>query len=136
VRATKTAAPSTRRSSKQREAIAAYLETAAHHPTAEQVLRAVRKRIPALGLATVYRNLEALVRDGHASRTMHPEGARYDTRVDPHHHFTCSVCGIVENVDPGPQETKWIQAFQRSTGAAVHRVVADIRGVCADCRRR
>lgn len=135
-RATKTAVPSTRRGSKQREAIATYLQTAAQHPTAEQVLRAVRKRIPTLGLATVYRNLEALVRDGRASRTMHVEGARYDTRVDPHHHFTCSVCGAVENVDSGPQETAWIRAFQRASGAAVHRIVADIRGVCAGCRRR
>lgn len=136
MRATKTAPPSTRRGSKQREAIASYLENAPHHPTAEQVLRAVRKRMPTLGLATVYRNLEALVRDGCASRTMHSEGARYDARVDPHHHFTCSVCGVVENVDTGPHEAAWIKAFQRASGAVVHRIVADLRGLCMACRRR
>lgn len=135
-RATRQAKPSTRRGSMQREAIAAYLEAVPVHPTAEQVLRAVRKKIPGLGLATVYRNLEALVRDGRASRTVHPEGARYDTRVDPHHHFTCSGCGVVENVEPGPQEAAWIKAFQRASGVSVHRIVADIQGLCGACRRR
>jgi Fur family peroxide stress response transcriptional regulator len=105
------------------------------HPTAEEVLHAVRRELPSLGLATVYRNLETLVREGRASRTMHPEGARYDGRVDPHHHFICTQCGRVANVEPCPEQASWAEAFQRKTGASVQRLVMELRGVCATCRQ-
>jgi len=124
------------RSSRQREAIAHYLESGSGHPTAEQVLHAVRKKIPSLGLATVYRNLETLVGEGRASRTMHAEGARYDSRVDPHHHFVCAACGSIENVEAAPEEAAWMTRFQKRSGALVHRVMVEIRGLCKRCRRR
>lgn len=123
-----------RRRSRQRDAIAAYLQSVESHPTAEEVLRAVRKKVPSIGLATIYRNLEALVMDGLASRTMHAEGARYDSRVDPHHHFICSRCGSVENVEPSAEEEAFIKRYQKMSGASVERVVMEVRGVCAGCR--
>ncbi|HZZ28425.1 MAG TPA: transcriptional repressor, partial [Pirellulales bacterium] len=45
----------------QRAAVYTYLEQAHHHPTADEVYQAVRRRIPHISLATVYNALEALV---------------------------------------------------------------------------
>ena len=45
----------------QRVAVFGYLEQVKTHPTAEEVYRAVRKQMPRISLATVYKALEALV---------------------------------------------------------------------------
>src|SRR2546427_12493519 len=49
-----------RRSTPQREAVYRYLAGVDHHPTAEEVYLAVKRRVPRRSLATVYTALEAL----------------------------------------------------------------------------
>jgi Fe2+ or Zn2+ uptake regulation protein len=72
----------------QRAAVYAYLEEVDDHPTAEQVYRAVRRRVPKISLATVYKALEALVVARLATKLNHGDGsARYDCRGDDHYHL-------------------------------------------------
>jgi Fe2+ or Zn2+ uptake regulation protein len=72
----------------QRAAVYAYLEEVDNHPTAEQVYRAVRRRVPKISLATVYKALEALVHARLATKLNHGDGsARYDCRGDDHYHL-------------------------------------------------
>ena len=72
----------------QRAAVYAYLEEVDNHPTAEQVYRAVRRRVPKISLATVYKALEALVHAQLATKLNHGDGsARYDCRSDDHYHL-------------------------------------------------
>ncbi len=72
----------------QRAAVYSYLEEVDDHPTAEQVYRAVRRRVPKISLATVYKALEALVTSGLAAKLNHGDGsARYDCRADDHYHL-------------------------------------------------
>ena len=52
----------------QRMAVYEYLQSVGHHPTAEDVFLAVKAKLPKLSLATVYKNLEALVACGAASK--------------------------------------------------------------------
>ena len=52
------------RYTRQRAAVHAYLRSVEFHPTAEQVFAAVRRCLPNISLATVYKALEALV-DAH-----------------------------------------------------------------------
>src|SRR5439155_26806742 len=63
----------------QRLAIFAALAGSREHPSAEQIHRAVRRRIPSLSLATVYKNLESLKKIG-AIADVNPlhEEARYE----------------------------------------------------------
>src|SRR5260221_13933843 len=49
------------RFTRQRAAVFSYLTSGHHHPTAEEVFRAVRPVLPNISLATVYKSLEALV---------------------------------------------------------------------------
>jgi Fe2+ or Zn2+ uptake regulation protein len=72
-----------------------------HHPTAEDVFLAVRKEIPKISLATVYKALEALVEIGAANRLTATEGtgsARYDARSEAHYHFRCLRTGSVHDL--------------------------------------
>ncbi len=72
----------------QRAAVFDYLEQAKSHPTAEEVYQAVRKHLPKISLATVYKALEALVEARLAAKLTNGDGsARYDCRGDDHYHL-------------------------------------------------
>tara|TARA_B100000959_G_C14819277_1_gene557144 strand:+ start:218 stop:712 length:495 start_codon:yes stop_codon:yes gene_type:complete len=72
----------------QRVEIAQYLLCEADHPTAAEVLVAVRGRLPSVSQATVYNTLRALVTSGIAKEVRSAKGAlRYDGNVGAHHHL-------------------------------------------------
>src|SRR5215831_7599041 len=86
---------------RQRGAVFDYLRRVDHHPTAEEVFIAVKQELPKISLATVYKNLEALVACGAASKlTYGDSAARYEIRTDHHYHSRCLACGCVSNVEP------------------------------------
>src|SRR5262249_9490086 len=79
---------------RQRTPVYEYLQQAEHHPTAEEVFLAVKKTMPKVSLATVYKNLEALIEAGVASKLTYGDGsARYDIRTNHHYHLRCLKCG-------------------------------------------
>jgi Fe2+ or Zn2+ uptake regulation protein len=88
-----------RRYTRQRAAVYAYLHGTDCHPTAEQVFAAVRRRLPHISLATVYKALEALV-DAHlATRLADSTGtARYDGRSEAHYHLRCERTGQIRDL--------------------------------------
>src|SRR3954471_8996761 len=78
------------RYTRQRAAVFAYLRAVDCHPTAEQVFTAVRREIPNISLATVYKALEALVDVRLAHRVADETGpVRYDGRGEAHYHLRC-----------------------------------------------
>src|SRR5262249_51938370 len=86
---------------RQRAAVFEYLGRAKHHPTAEEVFVAVKRELPKISLATVYKNLEALVACGAASKLTSGDSATcYEIRTDPHFHSRCLKCGRITDVNP------------------------------------
>jgi Fur family ferric uptake transcriptional regulator len=63
----------------------------------QEVLELARKRVPSLGLATVYRTLKGLVEEGFLTPVALPgEPPRYERAGrGHHHHFLCRRCGRV-----------------------------------------
>lgn len=85
-----------RRMTKQRQAIINMLASSDAHPTAEMVYDAVRREVPDISLATVYRNLQLLVAQGKVREIRHGrDGSRFDSHMEPHSHFFCQSCGRV-----------------------------------------
>lgn len=84
-----------------RRAVVEALVAGPAHPTAEQLLAAVRTAHPDVAESTVYRTLDALqeaglvdhVHLGHGPATFHLAG-------HGHHHLVCDACGRVVEVDP------------------------------------
>ncbi len=94
-----TAAPPTRRLTKQRKIILEELCKVTSHPTADEVYDMVRKKLPKISLGTVYRNLEVLSSDGRIQIIRAPgEQKRFDGDITPHHHVLCVHCGCVGDV--------------------------------------
>lgn len=86
----------------QRSIILEELKRSRTHPTADEVYEVVRKRLPRVSLATVYRNLEKLTQEG-LIQTVELRGCprRYDGWVDEHIHVRCVGCGKVEDISDG-----------------------------------
>jgi len=87
------------RYTRQRAAVYAFLEQVDSHPTAEEVYQAVRRRIPRISLATVYKALEALVEAKLATKiTSGDMSARYDCRGEDHYHLRDLSTGEVRDL--------------------------------------
>lgn len=83
----------------QRAAVFDYLERVKTHPTAEDVYRGVRRRLPRISLATVYKALEALVDAGLATKLTNGDGsARYDCRGEDHYHLRDLSTGEIRDL--------------------------------------
>ena len=116
------------RCTRQRAAVYACLRAADCHPTAEQVCAAVRRAMPHISLATVYKALEALVDAGLASRVAHESGAaRYDARSDAHYHLRCERTGEVRDL-PLPYDPTLIERIAPELVEALRREGFEITG--------
>jgi len=85
----------------QRRAILQALEEAPGPLTPQEVLERAAAYHRSLGLATVYRNLNAMEAKGYVSAVHLPnESTRFErARHEHHHHFACDSCGQVYELD-------------------------------------
>lgn len=121
--------------SKQREAIVKVLKSTSAHPSAEWIYEKVKKEIPNIGLATVYRNLRLLKKTGEVSE-MHASNdtARFDGNTNVHYHFYCDGCGKILDLDE-PIDTTIQIRIARRTGLKVTRHNLELGGLCLDCQK-
>jgi Fe2+ or Zn2+ uptake regulation protein len=83
----------------QRAAVFSHLEKVKTHPTAEEVYRAVRRRMPRVSLATIYKALDVLVESRLATRlTNGDDSARYDCRCEDHYHLRDERTGEIRDL--------------------------------------
>ncbi len=106
------------------------------HPDVETIYRAVRARVPTISLDTVYRTLTVLGRLGLVKRvTATPGPMRYDANTAHHHHFVCTRCGLVRDVDDEGLDAVRAPHSTASLGS-VESIEVQLRGVCIDCRKK
>ena len=84
--------------SRQRDAIMENLCSRFDHPTAEDIYFSLKPEMPALSLATVYRNLAQLESDGKILRIESGTTKRFDGNTNLHYHLSCLGCGGVYDV--------------------------------------
>ena len=122
------------RFTEQRAAVYRYLAVTDTHPTADEVLVAVRHDLPTISLATVYKSLETLVGCGLAVKlTYTDDSSRYDGRTDPHHHARCLSCGSVSDL-PGQLCKREMETLRdRASNFVVVGYRFEVSGYCADC---
>ena len=121
--------------SKQREAIVRVLKRTSSHPTAEWIYEEVKKEIPNIGLATVYRNLRLLKEAGEVSEmVISSETAHFDGNTNDHYHFRCDRCGRILDLDE-PIDTEIEARISRRTGLKVTHHHLELGGLCLDCQQ-
>jgi Fe2+ or Zn2+ uptake regulation protein len=120
------------RFTEQRAAVYRFLASTDEHPNADEVFTSVRRRIPDISLATVYKALETLVGCGLAAKLAHGEGsARYDARMDDHCHSRCLRCGAVRDAPGAPPAS--VPGVEVEAGFRIRGVHVEVVGVCPRC---
>jgi Fur family ferric uptake transcriptional regulator len=103
--------------------------------TAQEIFDLLRAEGRKVGIASVYRTLEQLSRDGYVQRVDLGSGT---TRFEPahadgehHHHVVCDECGKVEAFADADLERALHEVEHRTGYSVGHDVV--LRGVCDSC---
>lgn len=81
----------------QKKIISEYLKSVKTHPSAERIFKEVKKKLPQISLATVYRNLKTLKEKGEIQEIL-TETGRWDGDISKHSHFICQKCGKIFDV--------------------------------------
>lgn len=123
------------RNTKQRAAVIQVLRSTNTHPNAAWILEAVREQLPSISLGTVYRALEALVKEGHVMTIEHAgQATRYDYKHgEGHHHAVCECCGAVFDVPLPVPEQAIAQPKGLPRGFLVKQVHVEYVGICQNC---
>lgn len=119
------------RDTSQRRAIRRAFVKAGRPLSPQEVLDGAQHEAPTLGIATVYRNVKALIDEGWLVPVDLPgENTRYErSDIGHHHHFHCNACGRVFDIDgcPGRLNSLVPEGFQLED----HEVV--LYGRCDKC---
>jgi Fur family ferric uptake transcriptional regulator len=104
--------------------------------TAQEIFDQLREEGRATGIASVYRALEQLSRDGYLQRIDLGSGT---TRFEPlhqsgehHHHVVCEECGKVEAF-ADPELERALHKVESRTGYSIEGHDVVLRGVCETC---
>jgi Fur family ferric uptake transcriptional regulator len=125
-----------RRPTRQRAAVAAVLAGTAEFRSAQELHALLREAGDKVGLATVYRNLQAMAADGEIDmlRTDEGEAVYRACSTGHHHHLVCRDCGRTVEVE-GPTVEAWATRVSAEHGFTDVHHTLEIFGTCADCSR-
>lgn len=124
-----------RRKTRQHAAVAAFLESSDAFLSAQEIHAQLRGQGDTIGLATVYRVLQRMLRNGDVD-VVRVEGAEAAYRAcvadNHHHHLVCRSCGTAHEIVM-PNFERWVAglASEYQFSALDHTV--EVHGLCADC---
>jgi Fur family ferric uptake transcriptional regulator len=121
------------RATRQKAAIRTVIDAASRPLTPAEILEAARAQVPAIGIATVYRNLKALLVEGTIHAVPLPgDSPRYESNraaATHHHHFQCTACQRVFDVHACPGALEHLAP----DGFTVESHELTFYGSCPDC---
>ncbi len=118
----------------QRIKILEYLRSVRTHPNAETIFKEVKKEIPTITLATVYRNLNQMVEEGRILRLDVNGEFHFDEEIKPHEHYICEKCGKI--TDSYRSEAFNIAMKETENGFKTREVLIFHRGICKECQNK
>jgi Fur family transcriptional regulator, ferric uptake regulator len=122
------------RSTRQRAAISALLETVDDFRSAQELHDELRRRGENIGLTTVYRTLQSMATAGMVDTLRTDTGESVYRRCSEHHHhhLVCRSCG--STIEVGDHEVEaWAAAVATKHGYSDVSHTIEIFGTCADC---
>ena len=123
------------RTTRQRVAILNALSDADAFLTTQEIHDRLRAQGQRVGLATVYRTLQALAGNGVLDVLRNDEGEAIYRRcvtADHHHHLVCRSCGRSVEIASDKVET-WAARTARRHGYTSVTHTVEVYGLCRDC---
>jgi Fur family ferric uptake transcriptional regulator len=130
---TSESAPS-RRKTWQKDAVLKELASSSGFVSAQQLHQKLTQNGTVIGLATVYRALNALVSDGLADSLVSNSGENLyrDCSKDHHHHLICNGCGVAVEIEADEAES-WASKIATEHGFTDVSHTIEIFGLCSKC---
>ena len=118
----------------QRLAVYRAIETRPH-AIADDIWQAVKQELGVISRQAVYDALNAMAEHG-IIRRIQPAGsaARYEHRVDNHHHLACRQCANVIDIDCAVGEAPCLIA-EHDHGYVIDEAEVTYWGICPDCQK-
>jgi len=125
------------RSTRQRRAVYATLSASPDFRSAQDIHEALRRSGDKVGLATVYRALQALADGGEIDVLTHGGETVYRRCAESkhHHHLVCRRCGRTVEIS-GPAVERWAESVAEEHGYHDVEHTLELFGTCADCARQ
>ena len=124
------------RMTNQREIILRELKNSKQHLSADELYDRVKRIMPRISLATVYRNLEILSEAKIIGKLeISGRQKRFDFDVSDHDHIYCVVCHKVDNLSIERDAV----ATERMNGAGGYAITGyrvEIVGICPECQKK
>lgn len=122
--------------SSQRQTILKIFLKTERHLTAEELYLMVKKIIPSIGYATIYRTLKLFTEAGLCRELLVENGStRYEHLYghDHHDHLICTECGkFVEIMSPEIEALQ--EKIAKKNGFVLKKHRLDLYGLCGDCK--
>lgn len=119
----------------QKQIILNYLQSVTSHPTAEDIYLAVKKKLPRISQATVYRTLNNLNDKGMAQVIASGGVSHFDGNAEPHAHFVCQQCRRVFDVFEVCEDCNIISKKKTSVGEINYYQIY-FHGICYGCKKK
>jgi Fur family ferric uptake transcriptional regulator len=124
------------RMTSQRELVLKYVQNNYTHPTADEIYKHLKKKLPRTSKKTVYNNLKVLSDMGMIREISSMGVKRYEPAMKSHHHLICQVCDRVLDIEE-EKLTKLATKFAKSLkDFEVSSTTTHFYGVCKDCKER
>jgi len=120
----------------QRQVIYEAVVASHGHYSPEQIYADVRRRVPSMSLATVYKNVRLFVDHGLLREvTPHAPVLRVDGNLDPHHHLVCTRCKSVQDIDCDFVDFKRLSRHLPG-GFDLTQPLVEVFGLCQRCSEK
>ena len=120
----------------QRQIIYDVLTSIDGHPSPEEVYARVKRRIPSISLATVYKNIHLFIESGIFQQvSVHHGSMRVETNQAAHHHLVCTECKSIVDIDAEVLGLSEIE-HRLPSGFLVQRLSVDVLGLCEACQKQ
>ncbi len=100
------------------------------HASIEEIYETIKEMFPSISLATIYKNINSLKDENIISEICLHQKPKYEITKEPHAHFICKKCGLVEDVPFNEIIDKTIEKQYPDTQKELY-----IYGICKKCKK-
>ena len=120
----------------QKQAILDYLKSVTSHPSAEGVYLMIRKKLPRISRATIYRILKDFKKKGEAQEIISKGVAHFDADISSHAHFICLKCDKIFDIFKDICNNCSMLKNKRTKVGKIESYKINFYGCCKNCQKK